>query len=292
MRLPRISIVTPSYNQAPFLEQTLRSVLEQGYPDLEYMVLDGGSSDGSAEIIERHASRLAFSRSAKDSGQAAALREGLARATGEVVAWINSDDWYEPGALRLAGEAFALRPEVDIVHGDVCFTDVSGRPLYVGPQVLDLRILSYESPYIAQQAMFWRRSAYERVGGVDPSYQYAMDHDLVVRMLVSGSRVFRIRRVLGNMRMHEAAKTSSMKAIEIEELERTRARHGLARDPQPMRTLKRWGYRAMRFARDPRCISAAVLRRLRIRTGPAGQSVRGPALTPEGAGKPPAGARP
>jgi glycosyltransferase involved in cell wall biosynthesis len=264
----------PSFNQAPFLEQTLKSVLDQGYPDLEYMVLDGGSSDGSAQILERYASQLAFWRSAKDGGQSAALGEGLARATGEVVAWINSDDWYEPGAFRLAGEAFAAHPEVDIVHGDVCFTDVNGRPLYIGPQILDLRILSYESPYIAQQAMFWRRSAYERAGGVDPSYHYAMDHDLVVRMLVGGSRVLRIRRVLGNMRIHAAAKTARMKAIELEELERTRARHGLARDREPIKTLKRWGYRAMRFARDPRCISAALVRRLRIRMGPEGQSVR------------------
>src|SRR6266849_8649816 len=119
MRLPRLSIVTPSYNQGGYLGQTIESVLSQDYPDLEYIVLDGGSRDGSVEIIRKVEPRLAYWRSSPDGGQTAALREGFERATGEVLGWLNSDDWLEPGALRTVGESFAAHPEVDIVHGDL-----------------------------------------------------------------------------------------------------------------------------------------------------------------------------
>src|SRR4051812_2731181 len=112
MASPRISLVTPSFNQASYLGQAIDSVVSQRYPDLEYQVLDGGSTDGSREVIEKHAQALSFWRSSADGGQSAALREGFERATGEIVGWLNSDDYLEPGALQAVGEEFQRRPDV------------------------------------------------------------------------------------------------------------------------------------------------------------------------------------
>jgi glycosyltransferase involved in cell wall biosynthesis len=263
MPLPRISLVTPSYNQAAYLEQAIESVLSQGYPDLEYQVLDGGSSDASAEIIRRHAGRLHRWRSASDQGQAATLAEGFAQATGEVLGWLNSDDYLEPGTLQAIGEAFAANPDADIVYGDLRTVDQGGRRLFHSHLVLDLRILAVESPYVAQQAMFWRRSIYQRAGGIDPSYRFAMDFDLVVRMLLAGARSLKLRRVLANFRLHPESKSSHLLAVCDAEVERTRARHGLGRGGPVSRTIRRWGARTMRFARDPRGIWSAIESRVR-----------------------------
>lgn len=262
MTLPRITIVTPSFNQAPFLEQALRSVLDQGYTDLEYLVLDGGSTDGSVELIRRHASRLAFWRSEKDGGQSAALREGFARATGEVLAWLNSDDWYEPGALRAVGEAFARDPAADLVYGSMRHVDPAGRRLFDAPMVLDLRVLAWESEFVGQPAMFWRRELYERAGGLDPSFHFAMDFDLVVRMLLAGARPIKLPQVLACFREHPASKTMSIGAVGQAEVARVRAREGWS-GGAAARLAKRWAMRCWRFAQDPRCIAAAVERRLR-----------------------------
>ena len=161
MILPKISVVTPSFNQASFLEETIQSVLSQGYPDLEYIVMDGGSTDGSAEIIRKYADRLADWKSAKDGGQADAIRTGFARATGEILCWLNSDDTIAPGTLRRVGEFFAAHPDVDLVYGDLNLVDAEGKRLYTARPLLRLGILVYENPFIPQQGMFWRRSLYE-----------------------------------------------------------------------------------------------------------------------------------
>ncbi len=116
MTLPKISVVTPSFNQAPFLEETIRSVLTQGYTDLEYIVMDGGSTDGSVEIIRKYADRLAHWESTGAEGQSAAIRSGFALANGEIFGWLNSDDTLAPGTLRKGGEFFAAHPDVDLVY--------------------------------------------------------------------------------------------------------------------------------------------------------------------------------
>lgn len=262
MRLPRITIVTPSYNQAAYLEQTLRSVLDQGYPDLEYLVLDGGSTDGSAALIERYAPRLSHWRSAKDAGQAAALREGFARATGDVLAWINSDDWYEPGALMKVGEAFA-RGGAEIVHGSVRFVDTAGARLWDAPMVLDERVLAYESEYPAQPALFWSRALYEKVGGLDPAFRFAMDYDLLVRMVRAGGRGRKVWRTLANFRLHPQSKTSTIAAVGAAEVARVRAREGWDQGSAGVQFARRWSARLSRFARDPRCLRTAVESRLK-----------------------------
>ena len=210
-----VSVVTPSYNQAAYLERTLRSVLDQGRelaPDeLEYLVVDGGSTDGSVGIIRRHEADLAFWKSAPDGGQSDALRQGFSRATGEVLGWLNSDDTLEPGALLDVGELFARRPDANLLYGNLNFIDPTGKRLFTAYPVLDLRILLYENRFVPQQSMFWRRSLYEKVGGIDPALRFAMDFDLTLRFLREGARVAKIDRILGNFRVHPEAKSSTIR---------------------------------------------------------------------------------
>ncbi|MGD0707893.1 MAG: glycosyltransferase family 2 protein [Anaerolineaceae bacterium] len=184
---PLVSIVTPSYNQAAFLEQTLRSVLDQDYPNLEYMVVDGGSDDGSVEIIERYESRLAWWVSEKDRGQAEAINKGLAHAKGEYIAWLNSDDFYLPGAIRSAVEALQARPDAALVYGDVLAVDAASKVTKV------LRYANWGLEglmgfnIIGQPAVFMRRAALERAGTLDLSYHYLLDHQLWLRVAQQGA---------------------------------------------------------------------------------------------------------
>jgi glycosyltransferase involved in cell wall biosynthesis len=184
---PLVSIITPSYNQAAFLEQTLRSVLDQDYPNLEYLVVDGGSDDGSVEIIKRYESRLAWWVSEKDRGQAEAINKGLARAKGDYVTWLNSDDFYLPGAIRSAVEVLQARPETALVYGDVLAVDATGKVTKV------LRYANWGLEglmgfnIIGQPAVFMRRSALERAGTLDLSYHYLLDHQLWLRVAQQGA---------------------------------------------------------------------------------------------------------
>jgi glycosyltransferase involved in cell wall biosynthesis len=181
-QLPRISIITPSYNQASYLEETLLSVFSQEYPDLEYMVVDGGSTDGSVEIIEKYADRLAWWVSAKDNGQADALNKGFARATGEIVAWINSDDYYLPGAFAAAVRALEENPDCGMVYGDVVSINGAGERINVmryGDWGLD-ELLQFN--IIGQPSVFMRRSVLEQAGYLDLSYHYLLDHELWLRV--------------------------------------------------------------------------------------------------------------
>ena len=184
-----VSVVTPSYNQAAYLEQTLRSVLDQGYPELEYLVVDGGSTDGSLDIIRRYAGRLAWWTSEPDRGQAEAINKGMQRARGEIVAWLNSDDLYLPGAVAGAVKAFAARPQAVMVYGNTRAIDAAGRTL----NVLRYRqwglddLLCYQ--IIGQPAVFMRRTAFEAAGGLDPSYHFMLDHQLWIKIALQGEMV-------------------------------------------------------------------------------------------------------
>jgi hypothetical protein len=184
-----VSIISPSYNQAAYLEQTIRSVLDQGYPELEYVIVDGGSTDGSLEIIKRHADRLAWWVSEKDSGQAEAINKGMKRAHGEIVAWLNSDDVYLPGAIAGAVKAFAAHPQAVMVYGDTRAVDAENHTL----NVLRYRQLSLEDllcyQILGQPAVFMRRSAFEASGGLDPSYHFMLDHQLWIKIALQGEIV-------------------------------------------------------------------------------------------------------
>jgi glycosyltransferase involved in cell wall biosynthesis len=178
----RVSVVTPSYNQAAFLEQTMLSVLDQGYLNLEYLVVDGGSADGSVEIIQKYAPRLAYWVSERDRGQADAINKGLARVSGDIVAWLNSDDYYLPGAIRSVVRAFEDHPEAGLIYGDVAAVDGENRPLNTiryGNYGLE-GLLRFN--IIGQPSVFMRRSVQVRAGMLDPTFHYQLDHHLWLRM--------------------------------------------------------------------------------------------------------------
>jgi glycosyltransferase involved in cell wall biosynthesis len=180
--LPLVSIVTPSYNQAAFLDQTIVSVLRQDYPAIEYSIVDGGSTDGSLEIIRRHSDRLAWWVSEPDSGQAEAINKGLLRANGEIVAWLNSDDLYLPGAVSQAVEAFLEDSSLGIVYGDAITIDADGKPL--GRFSFDDWSLSDLIGFriICQPAVFMRCSVLKKAGYLDRSLHFMLDHQLWIRM--------------------------------------------------------------------------------------------------------------
>ncbi|MFA6110773.1 MAG: glycosyltransferase [Candidatus Latescibacterota bacterium] len=241
--LPRISLVTPSYQQGRFIERTMLSVLDQGYPHLEYIVQDGGSTDGTAAILERHGARLARWVSSPDNGQAHAINLGFAQSTGEIMAWLNSDDLLLPGALARVADHFARHPETEVVYGDRLLIDEED--LEIGRWILpahDGAVLSW-ADFVPQETLFWRRSVWERAGGkVDESFRFAMDWDLLLRFREVEGRFVHLRRLLGAFRIHAHQKTSAaISAIGYAEMERLRERvHGrLPSGPEISRGL-RW----------------------------------------------------
>ena len=255
---PKISIVTPSYNQVPFLEETIQSVLSQGYPDLEYLVMDGGSTDGSVEIIRRHEKQLSYWQSEPDEGQSDALKKGFARSSGDILAWLNSDDTLVPGILIPVGEYFSSHPDVDIVYGNINLVDPAGEPMYTAYPHLDLRILVYENRFIPQQAMFWRRELYERIGGVNPKLRFAMDFELAMKFLLAGARVAKIPRVLANYRFHPAAKSSTIRDVMESEIKEVLSRLSPINDGALGRFVKKIYFRGLRFCREPRSLKTAI----------------------------------
>jgi glycosyltransferase involved in cell wall biosynthesis len=204
---PLVSIITPSYQQAAFLEATIRSVLEQDYPTIEYIVVDGGSTDGSLEIIQRYADRLAWWFSEKDRGQTDAINKGFARANGQILAWINSDDTYQPGAIRQAVEYLQAHPETGLVYGDCNFIDAEGRLIGRFPAAqTDYRRLRQGYVHIPQQAAFWRADLWRQVGPLDPTFYFAMDYDLWVRLAKISKLVYNPQ-TWANFRLHGSGKT-------------------------------------------------------------------------------------
>ena len=221
---PRVSIVTPSYNQGQFIEETIRSVLLQGYPNLEYIIVDGGSTDGSVEVIRKYEPWLAHWVSEPDDGQAAAINKGWQRATGDIVAWLNSDDLYEPGAVCTAASSLQDHPEVAMIYGKYLRIDQRGNPLPMDhakpriPPQIDMRhwLTSWECP-IAQPSVFVRREILERVGMLDPALHFAMDMDLWVRIALVADLGY-IPIVLSRARIHPAAKSGRLYTVQAQDV--------------------------------------------------------------------------
>lgn len=207
MRLPTISVVTCSYQQARYLEQAIRSVVEQDYPRLEYIVIDGGSTDGSREVIAQHAASLAHWISESDRGQTDALQKGFRRARGEICGWLCSDDLLLPGALRAVATYFSSHPGVVAAYGDALWIDDAGRFLRPKREMSFNRfVFLHDHNYVPQPSMFWRREVYEAVGGLDPTFDLAMDADLWERLSRQG-RVGHIPHYLSCMRFYPEQKT-------------------------------------------------------------------------------------
>nr|WP_272881457.1 glycosyltransferase family 2 protein [Fundidesulfovibrio soli] len=207
--MPRITVVTPSYNQAQYLARTLDSVAMQKGVDVEHFVLDGGSTDNTVEVIRKHGGHLAWWRSGKDEGQTAALIEGFDRATGQVLCWLNSDDyfWDDQALLRVA-RAFAANPDAAMVTGDTVLVAEDGSPVMMDmvwrPSARQMRC----NMAVPQQSTFWSAEAYRAVGGIDPNFRYCMDFDLFQRMS-QGRRIVRIPHVLAAFRLQPASKTAT-----------------------------------------------------------------------------------
>lgn len=223
-----MTIVTPSFNQGRFLERTIRSVLDQGYPNLEYIVMDGGSADDSVEIIRRYASRLAYWTSGPDGGQSAAINAGWRMARGEIIAWQNSDDVYLPGALHAAGEAFREHPEAVLVYGLTRRVDTEGTSLGTMGAPYRHRMLLYSHQLIPLTSAFFRRSAVEAVGLLDESLNYSMDLDLFLRLVRLAPPVM-LDETLAEATIHADAKTTRDRAVAATETHRVRRRY--ARGP-------------------------------------------------------------
>jgi glycosyltransferase involved in cell wall biosynthesis len=207
---PTISIVTPSYGQGHFLERTLYSVVNQNYPALEYVVQDGGSTDESTDILRQYEGSLLRWASEPDDGQGDAINRGFAHTSGEIMAYLNSDDLLLPGALAYVARYFTTHPDVDVVYGNRMMIDENDG--HIGSLVLprhddeELALLDF----VPQETLFWRRSAWEAAGGqIDASLRFAIDWDLLLRMRDSGAKMVRLPRFLGAFRVHEDQKTAT-----------------------------------------------------------------------------------
>lgn len=221
---PKVSIVTPSFMQARFIGRTIESVLGQNYPNLEYFVQDGGSQDGTVEVLKGYANRLAGWESQPDGGQSQAINLGFTHTTGEIMAWLNSDDMLLPGAIHTIVDYFNRHPEVDVVYGDRLLIDESD--MEIGRWIMpghDSEVLSW-ADFVPQETLFWRRRIWDRVGGqIDESFKFAMDWDLLVRFRDAGARFAHIPRFLGAFRIHEHQKTSAaINEIGHKEMDRIR----------------------------------------------------------------------
>jgi len=242
--LPVISLVTPSFNQAEMLERTIQSVLSQKYPKLQYVIQDGGSTDGSVEIIKKYEHLLHNWESTRDEGQSHAIEMGFGKTDGQVMGWLNSDDILMPGSLWEIANFFRSNPRMDVAFGHRIIIDEQDRK--IGQWVLPSNTHHYlpYADYLAQECVFWNRRIWDRVNGIDRSFRFAMDWDLFLRFRRAEGRFRRIPKFIGAFRIHEAQKTSAqIHDIGSQEMELLRARE-LGRVPEPRELSKRlvWLY--------------------------------------------------
>ncbi|HXY08601.1 MAG TPA: glycosyltransferase family 2 protein [Terriglobales bacterium] len=215
MNQTRISIVTPSYNQLQFIETTLRSVKQQHYDNLEHLVMDGASTDGSVQLLERLGALPDWShlvwRSEPDGGQSDALNKGFRSATGDVIGWLNADDLYRPGCFDAVVRAFERYPGADVVYGDSTWIDERGTCLRIRREIdFSFFILAYHRVlYIPTTSTFFRRRVFDEGYFLDPQYHYAMDYDFLLRLAQAGYRFHHLPALLADFRLHPASKTRS-----------------------------------------------------------------------------------
>ncbi|MBZ5761977.1 glycosyltransferase [Rhizobium sp. VS19-DR104.2] len=207
---PSITIVVPSYNQGVFLGDTLKSIVDQQYPNLELIVVDGGSTDSTLDVIKEYESNLAWWISEKDSGQASAINKGFRRSSGEIMAWVNSDDMIVPGALAYVSRFFEDNPDVQVLYGNRIVIDEAG--LEIGRWILpghSREVLKW-TDFVPQETLFWRRSAWESVGShIDENFSFAIDWDFLLRLSNQNLHMVHVPAFLGLFRVHGLQKTSS-----------------------------------------------------------------------------------
>jgi glycosyltransferase involved in cell wall biosynthesis len=211
---PKITIVTPSYGQGAFLERTILSVLNQNYPNLEYIVIDGGSSDGSVEIIRKYGKYLAYWVSEKDSGQADAISKGFAKGSGDILGWLNSDDVYLPGALHTIAVALSRERSCNVAYGNMYWIDELDRIIDERRQTPFMRLgYLYGGFDLPQPATFWRKEIYTRARGIDSTYHFSLDTDLFYRFACEKARMKFVRCFIACFRVHSSSKTSTVNIV-------------------------------------------------------------------------------
>ncbi len=206
-QLPKISIITPSYNQGAFIERTIQSVLSQEYPNLEYIIMDGGSTDETVSILKKYEGQLIW-KSKKDRGQAHAINKGMNVATGEIVAFLNSDDTYQPGTLRQVGEIFAAHPNIHFLYGHGRLIDADDKEIGFYNTLYENHEKLAESCGISQPSAFWRKAIMSTVGDFDESYSYTMDYEYWMRVSAHYPLYWEPK-IVANTRIHPDAKTSA-----------------------------------------------------------------------------------
>ena len=244
-----ISIVTPSFNQGSFLEKTILSVLGQDYPNIEFIVIDGGSTDGSDDIIKKHEKQIAHWISEPDTGQSNAINKGFAKASGEILAWLNSDDLLMPSAIKIAANYFMEYPDIGVVYGDRLHIDFKGNVIGMNQGPSYKQNMFKRNFTLPQETVFFRKEIFQKIGGLDESLHFAMDFDLWCKM----SEVTNMRHIpffMGCFREHESAKSIAVhhskenNAIKyLKEHEDVYKRHFSGSLPTPVKM--RW-YRLLR----------------------------------------------
>lgn len=243
---PRLTIVTPSLNQGATIEQTIQSVLDQGYPNLEYFVMDGGSTDDTVAILRRYDAHLHW-RSEPDAGQAQAINKGLRQASGDLLAYINADDYYLPGAFQLIAITHRQAPELGLIYGDCLAVWQDGREKgLIRGRPYDLRRIIRRGDFVPQQAAFWTRAAMQQAGWFDESLHLALDYDYFIRLGQVAPAGY-IPHTLACFRFTPNTKSATQEARHWRETLAVSQRHGL----RPwmawywLRRLRHYGLRAL-----------------------------------------------
>jgi glycosyltransferase involved in cell wall biosynthesis len=268
---PAISIVTPSFQQGRYLGRTLYSVVSQQYPALEYVVQDGGSSDGTLDVLQRFGPLLARWASEPDDGQADAINRGFAHTLGEIMGWLNSDDLLLPGSLAYVARYFAEHPEVDVVYGYRLMIDEQDRQIgsWILPAHDDLALTLAD--FIPQETLFWRRRVWDAAGAcVDPSFEYALDWDLLLRFRKAGARMVCLPRYLGAFRVHDEQKSAAAHDVGVVECASLRERlHGRPVSiEEVLQRLRPYLVRHVLVHTRRRTLDRLLVRSVRIQTTP------------------------
>lgn len=249
LALPKISIVMPCFNQVRFIERSILSVLNQDYQNIELIIIDGGSSDGTIDIIKKYQKNVAYWVSEPDHGQSDALNKGFARAIGDILGWLNSDDLYLPGAFRLAVNAFQEHPDRNIVFGDwLSIDEFDGVLDFNHAFDFSLNHFKYEGFHLNAQSMFWRPNVYKSFSGFDIDLYNTMDYQMILEFgLKQGEFCFlRLPTALGAFRRYEGQKTSGFTARVLAEHRKMAVQYGYADKYSPVGKIKRFIYRIRR----------------------------------------------
>lgn len=216
--LPKISIITPSFNQGEYLEQTILTVLNQNYPNLEYIIIDGGSADNSVDIIKKYEEQISYWVSEPDEGQTHAINKGFKKATGDLVAWMNSDDVYFENAFEHVSQAYnQTNGSFDVYFGDKANINQEGRFIreYLYPPFSGWGIKYTTNMNISNQSAFWKRELFDKVGLLNEDIQFAMDYEYFLRLYMQDATFYKIPEVLGALRMYSDNKSSDEKWLKI-----------------------------------------------------------------------------